>query len=79
MADHLTRADLQAGLPHILGSPGDDGVLEAIVIRPDHGRREELESCEISLAAAPTAITGPRAAGCPPTMANLTRTSRSAS
>ena len=50
MASHLTRAELQAGLPHILGSPEDDGVLEAIVIRPGHGLRQELQSCEISLA-----------------------------
>jgi MOSC domain-containing protein YiiM len=50
MAEHLTRAELQAGLDRILASPQDDGVLEAIVIRPEHGRREELEACEISLA-----------------------------
>ncbi|MEE8455558.1 MAG: MOSC domain-containing protein [Limibaculum sp.] len=50
MADHLTRAELQAGLPHILDSPQDDGVLEAIVIRPEPGLRKELESCKISLA-----------------------------
>jgi hypothetical protein len=50
MTRHLTRAELQAGLPEILESPQDDGCLEGIVIRPDHGRREELESCEISLA-----------------------------
>ena len=50
MADHLTRAELQAGLPHILASPAEDGTLEAVVIRPGHGLREELESCDISLA-----------------------------
>ncbi len=50
MTDHLTRAELQAGLPHILGAPEDDGVLEAIVIRPGPGLREELQKCEISLA-----------------------------
>ena len=50
MADHLTRAELQAGLPHILASPADDGTLEAIVVRPGHGLREELQSCAISLA-----------------------------
>ena len=46
---HLTRAELQAGLPHILDSPKDDGVLKAIVIRPAPGERRDLESCEISL------------------------------
>ncbi len=50
VADHLTRAELQAGLAQILGSPQDDGVLEAIVIRPGPGLREELQSCAISLA-----------------------------
>jgi len=49
MVKYLTRDELQAGLPHILDSPKDDGVLEAIVIRPAHGEREDLESCEISL------------------------------
>ncbi len=50
MVRHLTREELHAGLPHILASPQDDGVLEAIVIRPGHGVREELQSCDISLA-----------------------------
>lgn len=50
MTRHLTRAELQAGLPHILDSPQDDGRLEAIVIRPAKGERRELQSCEISLA-----------------------------
>lgn len=50
MSNHLTRAELQAGLPHILGSPQDDGVLEAIVIRPEPGLRQEPQSCDISAA-----------------------------
>ena len=50
MTKHLTRAELQAGLPEIFNSPQDDGLVEAIVIRPESGRREDLESCEISLA-----------------------------
>ena len=50
MTKHLTRDELQAGLPHILESPQDDGRLEAIVIRPAKGERQELQSCEISLA-----------------------------
>ena len=50
MARHLSRTELQAGLAHILDSPQDDGVLEAIVIRPEHGVREEVQSCDISLA-----------------------------
>ena len=50
MTGHMTREELQAGLPEILESPQDNGCLEGIVIRPGHGQREELESCEISLA-----------------------------
>ena len=50
MTRHLTHDELQAGLPHILDSPEDDGVLEGIVIRPEPGARRELQSCEISLA-----------------------------
>jgi MOSC domain-containing protein YiiM len=49
MTKHLTRAELQAGLPHILDSPEDNGVLEAIVIRPEPGERQDLQSCQISL------------------------------
>ena len=49
MTRHLSKAELQAGLPHILDSPRDNGVLDAIVVRPSSGEREELQSCEISL------------------------------
>ncbi len=49
MVEHLTRAELQAGLPEILGSPADDGVLAAIVVRPESGERLDVESREISL------------------------------
>lgn len=50
MPRHLTLDELSAGLPEILASPADEGLLEGIVIRPDHGQRRELESSEISLA-----------------------------
>jgi hypothetical protein len=50
MSSHRTRAELQAGLPAILGSPKDDGILAGIVIRPSEGERRELQSCELSLA-----------------------------
>ncbi len=49
MTRHATKEELQAGLPHILASPQDDGVLEAIVIRPEKGQRQDLQSCELSL------------------------------
>ena len=50
MPRHLTRAELDAGLPEILRSPKDHGTLEAIVIRPASGERREVESAEVSLA-----------------------------
>jgi len=45
---HLTREELEAGLPHIEASPKDRGRLEAIVIRPSPNERESLSACEIS-------------------------------
>ncbi len=50
MPRHLTRAELEAGLPEILASPEDEGVLRAIVIRPEKKERRDLQTCEISLA-----------------------------
>jgi len=50
LAEHLTREELEAGLAHILDSPSDSGTLEAIVARPEHNQRNDLQSCEISLA-----------------------------
>ena len=50
MQKHLPLADLQAGLPGILASPVDNGVLRAVVIRPGPGTRTDLESCDLSLA-----------------------------
>jgi MOSC domain-containing protein YiiM len=42
-------AELESGLPEILGSPKDNGKLECIVVRPARGERQELESCDVSL------------------------------
>jgi hypothetical protein len=49
MMEHLTLAQLEAGLDEIRRSPRDSGVLEMIVRRPDVGRREVLETGELSL------------------------------
>ena len=48
MARHLTRDELDAGLAHILQSPRDQGVLEAIVIRPETDARQSLQQGEVS-------------------------------
>lgn len=50
MARHLTRAELEAGIPHIENSPKDDGSVEAIVVRPEPGQRRDVPSCDVSLA-----------------------------
>jgi MOSC domain-containing protein YiiM len=47
---HLTMDELKAGLTHIRGAPKDKGVLQAIVARPAHGERRDLEAVDISLA-----------------------------
>ena len=50
MAKHLTRAELVAGLPEILASPKENGVLKAIMVRPQSEARQDVPSVEISLA-----------------------------
>jgi MOSC domain-containing protein YiiM len=50
MAGHLTIAALQAGLPEIRNAPANDGIVQAIVIRPRTNEREDVETCEISAA-----------------------------
>jgi len=48
MPRHLDTAELEAGLPHILEAPSDEGILEGIVVRPAAGERLEPESVAIS-------------------------------
>jgi MOSC domain-containing protein YiiM len=43
----LTRAQLDAGLHHVLASPLDDGSVELIVARPAAGERVVLEKSEL--------------------------------
>jgi MOSC domain-containing protein YiiM len=50
MPRHMTRDELEAGLPHILAAPKDAGLIEAIVIRPAPGERLDVTSARISLA-----------------------------
>ena len=49
MATHPGREELEAGLAAILDSPRDEGILERIVIRPQPGEREDLDTIELSL------------------------------
>lgn len=49
-AIHLSRAELEAGLPGILESPRDAGRLVLIVQRPATGERKAIEIGELSVA-----------------------------
>ena len=46
----LDADDLEAGLPDILASPKDDGVVRMIVRRPEVDRREVLDAGELDVA-----------------------------
>ena len=45
----LNADELEAGLPEILASPKDDGVVSMIVRRPDTDQREVLDSGELDV------------------------------
>lgn len=40
---HLTTEEIEAGMPHVLASPRDEGRLEMIVVRPAENERVVLE------------------------------------
>jgi hypothetical protein len=44
---HLTTEEIEAGLPEIIDSPKDSGILEMIVCRPQTDQREVLEVGEL--------------------------------
>lgn len=48
--DFLDADQLEAGLPEILASPKDEGVVRMIVRRPDVGEREVVETGDLDLA-----------------------------
>ena len=50
MLKHLTAAELEAGLKHILAAPKDTGRVELIVRRPATDHREVLETAMLDLA-----------------------------
>lgn len=50
MIQHLSASELKAGLPLILNSPKDKGVLEMIVRRPERGSREVLSIGRLEVA-----------------------------
>jgi hypothetical protein len=48
MARHLRLEELREGLDEIRQSPKDQGILKAIVIRPETDARVSLQRCELS-------------------------------
>ena len=46
---HLTLAELEAGMEHVLASPKDNGVLEMIVARPKVNKRQVLDEAKLDL------------------------------
>ncbi len=46
---HLTTAEIEAGMPRVLDSPADNGVLEMIVRRPKVNGREVIENGELDI------------------------------
>jgi hypothetical protein len=50
MQKHLSRDELNAGLPQILQSPAVNGEDKALVIRPELGHRQDVQSYPVSLA-----------------------------
>ena len=50
MPRHLSRAELEAGVPHILASPKDDGEIQGITVRPVENERQEVDSIAVTYA-----------------------------
>ncbi len=48
IGEHLSRPEIEAGLPHVQSSPQDNGALEMIVVRPGVDQRRVVESCDVS-------------------------------
>jgi MOSC domain-containing protein YiiM len=47
---HRTRDELEARLDWVLDAPKDQGTLRQIVVRPEHGKRQVVDSIRIGLA-----------------------------
>ncbi|MGI9525391.1 MAG: MOSC domain-containing protein [Hyphomicrobiaceae bacterium] len=48
MPQHKTLMELRAGLPNVLASPQENGQVKAIVIRPQKGKRLDVDACDVS-------------------------------
>lgn len=46
---HLTTAEIESGLNHVIESPMDNGILNLIVCRPQENEREVLETGELDV------------------------------
>lgn len=45
---HRSEQEILDGMPFVRNSPADNGILEAIVIRPDSNLRQSLTECRLS-------------------------------
>ncbi|HTH38854.1 MAG TPA: hypothetical protein VL572_12845 [Pyrinomonadaceae bacterium] len=59
---HLTVADLENGVEHVLASPGNNGTVEMIVARPEVNKRTVLTKLSLIQSLASWATTGSTAA-----------------
>lgn len=50
MNPHATRAELDAGLPHILSAPKDGGLIEMLCLRPGYGQRKFVDCISVTVA-----------------------------
>ena len=50
MSDPKTLDTLKQSMPHILAAPKDEGRLEMIISRPEHGARDVLQTAHVTLA-----------------------------
>lgn len=46
----VTRAELEAGLPHVMAAPKDAGRVELLCLRPDYGQRQFVPEISVTVA-----------------------------
>ena len=62
-AIHLTEIEIEAGLQEVRKSPSNNGLLEAIVVRPGLEERRCLQQCRLSPEGEPMVMRGPEGVG----------------
>jgi hypothetical protein len=70
---HLTLAEIELGMSHVLASPKDYGTLEMIVARPAVNKRKVLSNAELEIEHGLSETTGSTAEARARRMAEATR------